>query len=84
MSGISRMTVLWVNGRRTKEYQESLERQTRIWMQGIPWHNTVSDECTVDFSCCVPSLLEPDAEKRARAGAECLANLMDLAPIVTQ
>ena len=27
-----------------------------LWKCGISWHNTFTDECTPDFSCCVGRL----------------------------
>ena len=27
--------------------------QQILWNIGIHWHNTVRDECTPDFSCCI-------------------------------
>jgi hypothetical protein len=65
---------LWnADGTRTKEYEESLIKQTRLWMEGTPWHNTLSDECCSDFSCCVPELLTQPIEKRYERG---MAELM--------
>lgn len=47
-------------------YQERVRAQTLKWAMGHPYHNTVDDECTPDFSCCVPDLFDQDAEARWR------------------
>lgn len=41
--------------RRFKEkeiYSLTLEFQEKLKEHGVAWHNTFSDECTVDFCCC--------------------------------
>lgn len=40
-----------------KSYDESVQHQLKEWLEGRPWHNTHSDECCPDFSCCHPDLL---------------------------
>lgn len=37
--------------------KESVDRQVRRWVEGIPLHNSIRNECTPDFSCCCPDLL---------------------------
>jgi len=32
--------------------RESVAHQLKHWVDGIPLHNTVRDECCPDFSCC--------------------------------
>lgn len=39
-------------------YELSLKFQSDMANLGIAWHNTFSDECTVDFSCCCGTNLE--------------------------
>lgn len=68
---------LWIAGRRTAEYRDSLIHQTRLWMAGISWHNTYSDECCPDFSCCVPSLLTGHDERQT-VGARILFDLAEM------
>ena len=36
----------------------SIYLQTFLWLFGYSWHNSVRDECTPDFSCCVPKCKE--------------------------
>ena len=31
----------------------SVAIQWTLWEMGISWHNTIRDECTPDFSCCI-------------------------------
>jgi len=31
----------------------SIGIQCLLWKLGINWHNTIRDECTPDFSCCI-------------------------------
>lgn len=45
-------------------YRERAKTQALKWAMGCPYHNLVDDECCPDFSCCVASLFESDAEKR--------------------
>ena len=33
-------------------YRESIKFQNFLAQHGIAWHNTFSNECTEDFSCC--------------------------------
>jgi hypothetical protein len=61
------------DGRRTKEYTDSLILQLERWREGWSWHNTFSDECCPDFSCCRPDMLTPEAERRERANREIAA-----------
>jgi hypothetical protein len=49
---------------RPQEYQEFGRLQCLAWAQGRPYHDRITDECTPDFSCCQPSLLEKDEAKR--------------------
>lgn len=46
-------------------HEESIEHQLKEWLAGRPWHNTVSDECCPDFSCCAPQMLAPLATRKA-------------------
>ena len=57
-----------------KNYRENAAQQLREWVQGNPVHNPLSPlgdrpieyggECCPDFSCCVPSIMEKDPNKR--------------------
>jgi hypothetical protein len=49
---------------RPQEYREFGRLQCLAWAQGRPYHDRITDECTPDFSCCQPSLLEKDEAKR--------------------
>lgn len=64
------------DGTRTRGYIDSLVYQTRLWMDGVPWHNTFSDECTSDFSCCVPELFTKSDEDRKRIGSAFLLKVL--------
>lgn len=66
----------WKNGKRTPEYRNALIAQIQAWMQGNPIHCEFSNECTPDFSCCVPSLMSSAAE-RAAMGEKFLMSLND-------
>lgn len=55
---------------RTRTLQHSL-----LWLNGIVRHNTVDDECVIDFSCCVPELFTGDKKKRQRKHAELIDRL---------
>jgi hypothetical protein len=44
---------------------ESVAHQLKHWVDGIPLHNTVRDECCPDFSCCSGGEIIPiDIRKR--------------------
>ncbi len=32
--------------------RESVAHQLKYWVNGVPLHNTIRDECCPDFSCC--------------------------------
>lgn len=51
-------------------YEESLKYQTDEWVAGRPWHNTVSDECCPDFSCCRPDMMWDANARRVFASAD--------------
>ena len=34
-------------------YQKTLEFQQEMAKLGVAWHNHFSDECTIDFCCCM-------------------------------
>jgi hypothetical protein len=63
---------LWADGKRTQAYVDSLVVQTIAWMEGVSLHNTYSNECCADFSCCRPDMAMP-LEKRQAIGAKQLA-----------
>lgn len=46
------------------------EEQLKLWVAGKPVHNKTRDECTPDFSCCVPECMAPQEERDAFAKAE--------------
>lgn len=37
--------------------------QLRAWVDGNPYHDSVNNTCTPDFSCCRPHLLIPKEER---------------------
>lgn len=45
-------------------YRASIEAQTKSWLEGKPIHNTFSDECCPDFSCCSPENLWPEEKRK--------------------
>ena len=45
------------------------DEQTSEWVAGRPRHSE-TNECTPDFSCCQPSLLAPEEERRAFEAAD--------------
>jgi hypothetical protein len=45
-------------------YQARVRAQTVAWCQGRPYHEPINDECTPDFSCCVPDMFEKDESTR--------------------
>lgn len=47
-------------------YQGRVHAQTLAWAQGRPYHNDIDDECTPDFSCCIPDLFTKDETERWR------------------
>ena len=51
------------------EDRESVAKQLALWVEGESVHNDVRDECTPDFSCCTPALLQPRAVREAFAAA---------------
>lgn len=34
-------------------YKIRLFFQAMLWLFGINWHNSIDDECTLDFGCCL-------------------------------
>jgi len=44
--------------------QMTHEVQLIRWMNNESIHNTTRDECCPDFSCCQPSLKNPDKQRR--------------------
>lgn len=34
-------------------YQKTLDFQKEMAANGVAWHNHFSDECTIDFCCCI-------------------------------
>lgn len=52
-----------------ERYRKSVTRQLDSWLLGQPVHNTEFDECCPDFSCCQPSLMWPEEERKAFAQA---------------
>lgn len=48
---------------------ESSKKQLEQWVKGTPEHNDERGECCPDFSCCVPSLLASDEDRRLYADA---------------
>jgi len=40
-------------------------KQLEYWEKGIPIHNKEKNECCPDFSCCEPTLLAPEHERKA-------------------
>lgn len=41
-------------------YHKRVDEQGKAWVAGDSQHNEVDDECTPDFSCCVPACFEPN------------------------
>lgn len=35
-----------------------------LWVNGMPLHNHLDDECCPDFSCCKPSLIAPEETRK--------------------
>lgn len=50
--------------KRATGYHARCMAQSLQWIEGCARHNYADDECTPDFSCCVPSLFETDRAKR--------------------
>lgn len=44
--------------------------QSRAWINGDWTHNTIDDECTPDFGCCVPECCERNRMKRIESHNE--------------
>lgn len=44
--------------------KESVQKQLDLWLKGEPWHNSITDECCPDFSCCRPELLASEDERK--------------------
>lgn len=63
----------WQGDIRTADYLRSLISQTESWIEGTPKHNPFSNECCIDFSCCVPDMLSPEIERMEIGGLEILA-----------
>jgi len=49
-----------------KQDRDSVHFQGLEWIAGKSIHNKTRNECTPDFSCCVPKLFETDRAKRIR------------------
>lgn len=47
-----------------EKYKESCDTQLQSWLDGKPEHNTLFNECCPDFSCCHPSLMWSDAQRK--------------------
>ncbi len=47
----------------------SVKTQLKLWVRGESVHNAMRDECTPDFSCCRPELLDPKKVREAFANA---------------
>lgn len=47
----------------------TVERQLERWVAGDPVHNSETDECCPDFSCCRPDLIWPVEDRRKFAEA---------------
>jgi len=45
-------------------YIGRMQEQLEEWVDGNPIHNQVEDECTPDFSCCNPDLLQSPEERK--------------------
>lgn len=39
--------------------RESVAHQLKHWVNGVPLHNTIRDECCPDFSCCSGGKIMP-------------------------
>jgi len=61
------------------DYEKRVMSQTLSWAIGKPYHDTVTDECCPDFSCCVPSLFTRDDSRRWRVYRETKERLRDAA-----
>jgi hypothetical protein len=46
--------------------KESIDHQVTRWVEGIPLHNTVRDECCPDFSCCGSPLMPLESRQRLK------------------
>jgi len=53
-------------------YLRRVRAQTLAWINGRPYHDSVTNECCPDFSCCNPDLMTYDAAQRQREGMEML------------
>lgn len=60
----------WNGSKRTKEYTASLIYQLEQWRDGNPVHNSFSDECCPDFSCCHSEMLTEDKQRIEQANNE--------------
>lgn len=47
--------------------QESCDHQVDCWVEGIPLHNPVRDECCPDFSCCEGEMLPLETRQKLQA-----------------
>lgn len=56
----------------TQGYLLSLISQTESWIEGKPKHNNFSNECCLDFSCCVPDMLSGEDKRLAIGTLEIL------------
>lgn len=55
------------NNENHEEFQRHLpgiDKQGREWVNGKSEHNRERNECTPDFSCCMPALFEKSRAKR--------------------
>ncbi len=44
--------------------EERVLKQIKAWVDGRAIHNHQDDECTPDFSCCRPHLMQKDRRSR--------------------
>jgi hypothetical protein len=45
-------------------YKKRVIAQGEAWVDGVPRHNNIDDECCPDFSCCYPNLFTIDRSER--------------------
>lgn len=57
-------------------YQARSMNQLKDWVNCIPVHNAIDDECCPDFSCCIPELFERDRMKRLKLYAVYLQSVL--------
>ncbi len=46
------------------DYLENAQKQGLAWVNGNSYHCEKNNECTPDFSCCMPKLFTRDRNKR--------------------